>query len=88
MTCKTSFGLLLPQTVHLHAGNEHCPASDWRVWHGIDPPQRGSKEQQGKQPSIYRCGTKHAESLCSRPADAIERANCLIACSPIWISGT
>ena len=67
---------------HLYAGNEHSSASDWRVWYGIDPPQRGSKEQQEKQPSIYRCGAKYAESLHRHPTDAIARASCLIASSP------
>ena len=67
---------------HLHAGDEYSPASDWRIWHGIDPPQRGSKEQQEKQASIYGCGAKYAESLHSHPPNAIERASCLIACSP------
>ena len=54
MRRDTHCGPLLQAATYLHAGNEHSAASDWRVWHGIDPPKRGSQEQQKKQAGIYR----------------------------------
>ena len=45
--------VLLQDVIHLHAGNEHSAAGDWRIQHGINPPKRGSKEQQEKHSSIY-----------------------------------